>query len=70
MKPHQIISLTSFEGTDNRFAMGDHDDHIHVGFRPMYGKNSTAARRVAAVREQPSRLWVAVTTRASKAPRE
>ena len=31
MKPHQIISLMKFEGTDNTFAMGDHDDHIHVG---------------------------------------
>ena len=37
MKPHQIISLMTFEGTDNTFAMGDHDDHIHVGFRPLYG---------------------------------
>ena len=37
MKPHQIISLMTFEGTDNTFAMGDHADHIHVGFRPVYG---------------------------------
>jgi murein DD-endopeptidase MepM/ murein hydrolase activator NlpD len=49
MKPHQIISLMTFEGTDNTFAMGDHADHIHVGFRPLYGANSKAARRVAAV---------------------
>ena len=49
MKPHQIISLMTFEGTDNTFAMGDHDDHIHVGFRPVYGANSKAARRMAAV---------------------
>src|SRR6185312_14901492 len=35
MKPHQIISLMTFPGTDNTFAMGDHADHIHVGFKPM-----------------------------------
>ena len=34
MKPHQIISLMTFEGADNTFAMGDHDDHIHIGFQP------------------------------------
>ena len=49
MKPHQIISLMTFAGTDNTFAMGDHDDHIHVGYRPQYGENSAAARRVAEV---------------------
>ena len=45
MKPHQIISLMAFPGTDNTFAMADHDDHIHVGFRPLYGANSTASRQ-------------------------
>jgi hypothetical protein len=49
MKPHQIISLMKFEGTDNTFAMGDHGDHIHVGFRPLYGTNSKAARQVNAI---------------------
>ena len=34
MKPHQIISLMTFDGADNTFAMGDHDDHIHVGWQP------------------------------------
>ncbi|MDA0160445.1 lytic murein transglycosylase [Solirubrobacter ginsenosidimutans] len=34
LKPHQIISLMTVDGTDNTFAMADHDDHIHVGFRP------------------------------------
>ena len=33
MKPHQIISLMKFDDTDNTFAMGDHADHIHVGFQ-------------------------------------
>ena len=37
LKPHQIISTMTFEGADNTFAMGDHADHIHVGWRPRYG---------------------------------
>ena len=49
MKPHQIISLMQFEGTDNTFAMGDHDDHIHVGFKPLYGANTKMARQVNAI---------------------
>ena len=63
MKPHQIISLMSFEGTDNTFAMGDHDDHIHVGFRPVYGANSKAARRVAAVLKPDQ--WIKLIDRIS-----
>jgi hypothetical protein len=31
----QIISLMTFDGADNTFAMGDHADHIHVGWRPL-----------------------------------
>jgi Transglycosylase SLT domain/Peptidase family M23 len=49
MKPHQIISLMSFEGTDNTLAMSDHGDHIHVGFTPLYGENRRAARQVDAI---------------------
>jgi murein DD-endopeptidase MepM/ murein hydrolase activator NlpD len=49
MKPHQIISLMTFDGADNTFAMGDHDDHIHVGWRPLYGSNRRAARQIDAV---------------------
>ncbi len=37
MKPHQIISLMTFDGADNTLAMGDHADHIHVGFAPHAG---------------------------------
>jgi len=37
MKPHQIITLMQFQGTDNTFAMADHADHIHVGWRPQPG---------------------------------
>jgi hypothetical protein len=49
MKPHQIISLMTFDGADNTLAMGDHDDHIHVGWRPLYGENRKAARQINAV---------------------
>src|SRR3954470_11022165 len=38
MKPHQIISLMTFAGADNTYAMHDHDDHIHVGWRPLEGQ--------------------------------
>jgi len=34
MKPHQIISLMQYPGTDNTLALASHYDHIHVGFRP------------------------------------
>jgi hypothetical protein len=38
MKPHQIISTMTFAGADNTLAMGDHADHIHVGWRPLAGR--------------------------------
>ncbi len=63
MKPHQIISLMTFEGTDNTFAMGDHADHIHVGFRPFYGPNTKAARRMAAVLKPDQ--WIKLIDRLS-----
>jgi len=37
MKPHQIITLTAYPGADNTLALPDHNDHIHVGFRPLTG---------------------------------
>ena len=49
MKPDQIITLMTFDGTDNTYAMGDHHDHIHVGWRPLYGTNSKAAKQVNAI---------------------
>jgi murein DD-endopeptidase MepM/ murein hydrolase activator NlpD len=49
MKPHQIISLMTYDNADNTFAMGDHDDHIHVGWRPLYGQSKTAARRIDSI---------------------
>ena len=49
MKPAQIITLMKYEGADNTFAMGDHDDHIHVGFQPMFDANSKLGRQLNAV---------------------
>jgi soluble lytic murein transglycosylase-like protein len=34
-RPHQIISLMTFENVENAFAMTDHADHIHIGFAPL-----------------------------------
>jgi hypothetical protein len=49
MKPDQIISLMKFDGTDNTYAMGDHADHIHIGWQPLYGTNSKASKQVNAI---------------------
>jgi murein DD-endopeptidase MepM/ murein hydrolase activator NlpD len=46
MKPHQIISLMTFTGADNTLALPDHADHIHVGFRPLYGTDSKLGRQL------------------------
>jgi Transglycosylase SLT domain/Peptidase family M23 len=63
MKPHQIISLMTFHGTDNTFAMADHDDHIHVGWRPLYGANSKLSKQVDRVL-RPSQ-WIKLIDRLS-----
>ncbi|MDX6641708.1 MAG: hypothetical protein QOF12_2719 [Solirubrobacteraceae bacterium] len=49
MKPHQIISLMSYPGADNTLALPDHFDHIHVGFRPLFGTNGTLGRQAQAI---------------------
>jgi hypothetical protein len=49
MKPHQIISLMTYPGTDNTLSMPDHANHIHVGFHPMFGDNSKLARQVSSI---------------------
>ena len=36
IKPHQIISLMRYPGTDNTLAMADHYNHIHVAFAGPY----------------------------------
>jgi hypothetical protein len=61
MKPHQIISLMTFQDADNTIAMSDHADHIHVGFRPLYGVNAKTARQVDAILEPDQ--WIKLIER-------
>ena len=49
VKPNQIISLMTYDGTDNTLALGDHADHIHVGFRPLYQPGTADSRQLDAV---------------------
>ena len=44
MKASQIITLMKYSGTDNTYAMGDHDDHIHVGFDPRESEAASVLR--------------------------
>ncbi len=43
----QIISLLDLGGAT--VSMGDHADHIHVGFRPMFGSNEKLGQQTQAV---------------------
>jgi hypothetical protein len=63
MKPHQIISLMTFSGADNTIAMSNHDDHIHVGWRPLYGENRAAAKQIDAVLKPEQ--WIKLIDRLS-----
>jgi murein DD-endopeptidase MepM/ murein hydrolase activator NlpD/protein-tyrosine-phosphatase len=49
MKPAQIITLMKYDGTDNTIAMGDHADHIHVGYRPQFDPSTKAGKQAEAV---------------------
>ena len=49
MKPHQIISLMTYQGTDNTLALPDHADHIHVGYHPEFQPGSPGAAQLEAV---------------------
>jgi len=49
MKPHQIISLMTFQGASNTMAMSDHADHIHIGFQPLFGANGKLGQQFNAV---------------------
>ncbi|HEV7807897.1 MAG TPA: lytic murein transglycosylase [Solirubrobacteraceae bacterium] len=60
-KPHQIISLMTYAGTDNTLALADHADHIHVGFHPEYAAGTPAAKELATVLK-PSQ-WIKLIDR-------
>ena len=47
MRPDQIISLLDMGS--NTYAMGDHADHIHVGWRPLFGSNRKLGMQALAV---------------------
>jgi hypothetical protein len=64
MKPHQIISLMTFPGTDNTLSLPDHNDHIHVGFRPLFGANPKLGSQLSAVL-QPGQ-WAKLIDRLGK----
>jgi hypothetical protein len=49
MKPHQIISLLDYG--DNTLALADHDDHVHVGFQPLFGTNAKLGKQTASILE-------------------
>jgi hypothetical protein len=36
----------TFQGADNTLALPDHYNHIHIGWRPLYGENKAAARQI------------------------
>jgi hypothetical protein len=48
-KPHQIISLMTYQGADNTLAMADHADHIHIGYQPQYQPGTRNAHQLDAV---------------------
>ncbi|MEA2126852.1 MAG: hypothetical protein QOI80_3634 [Solirubrobacteraceae bacterium] len=64
MKPHQIISLMTFQNADNTLALPDHADHIHVGFHPLYGSSSTADKQASSVLRP--RQWIKLIDRLSE----
>jgi murein DD-endopeptidase MepM/ murein hydrolase activator NlpD len=45
--PHQIISLLDYGA--NTLSMADHNDHVHVGFHPMFGDNAKLGAQTAAI---------------------
>jgi hypothetical protein len=61
MKPHQIISLMTFPGTDNTLSLPDHNDHIHVGFRPEYGENTAIGAHLTSALKP--KQWIKLISR-------
>jgi transglycosylase-like protein with SLT domain/peptidase M23-like protein len=67
MKPHQIITLMQFPGTDNTLAMADHADHIHVGWRSLSGTKTADGRQVGV--SLGRRQWTRLISRIGHATR-
>ena len=64
MKPHQIISLMTFDGADNTLSLPDHDDHIHVGFQPLFGRTPSSA--TSSTRALKPGQWIKLIDRLGK----
>jgi hypothetical protein len=64
MKPHQIISLMTFDGADNTLSLPDHADHIHVGFQPLFGSNTKLGQQLGSVLKPGQ--WVKLISRLGK----
>ncbi len=47
MQPHQIISLLNYGA--NTLSLPDHANHVHVGFRPLFGANAKLGRQTASI---------------------
>jgi hypothetical protein len=60
MKPHQIISLMKYAGTDNTLAMGDHADHIHIGYPPNLADSKLGKQANAVLKP---RQWIKLIER-------
>jgi hypothetical protein len=54
----------TFPGTDNTLSLPDHNDHIHVGFRPLFGANPKLGSQLNAVL-QPGQ-WAKLMDRLGK----
>jgi murein DD-endopeptidase MepM/ murein hydrolase activator NlpD len=66
MTPHQIISLMTFTGATNTLALPDHADHIHIGFQPIFGPNTSLGAAAAAILK-PNQ-WVKLIDRIGQIP--
>jgi hypothetical protein len=66
MKPHQIISLMSYPGTDNTLAMPDHYNHIHVGFAPVFRGAAQIASATASTLTPAQ--WIKLVARLGEIP--
>jgi len=66
MKPHQIISLTSYPGADNTIAKADHFDHIHIGFLPAGAVTASLAGSLSSA-ITPSQ-WIKLIARLGEIP--
>jgi hypothetical protein len=54
----------TFKDDDNTLAMADHADHIHVGWRPLYGDNKEAAKQINAILKPTQ--WIKLIGRLSE----